>query len=121
MAEPRLVVAISDPGSPGYRLTWYFPDEEDMGGSIGEAVYTANNLKEVDAGDVDCVIAYLAIKQMDGVKRDSCGFYWKTRAAANAALKIVKAAIKAGVDRPLPDWAQKALAAGWQAPKGWKP
>ena len=58
---------------------------------------------------------------MGGVQRDHSGFFWETKTAAQAALRVARAAISAGADRPIPDWAQKALEAGWRAPKGWRP
>jgi hypothetical protein len=67
------------------------------------------------------MIAYLAVAKLNGIQRDASGFFWDTRSAAQSALRVAKAAIKAGVDRPIPDWARQALAAKWTPPKGWKP
>ncbi len=102
-------------------ISWFFPEEDDVGGSVGDELYTETDLKTLDASDVDATVAYLAVAKLAGIQRDARGFFWETDAAAKSALRVAKAAIKAGVDRPLPDWAQQALAAGWTAPKGWKP
>jgi hypothetical protein len=48
--------------------------------------------------------------------------HWESERAARVALRVARAAVRAFRDgRPLPGWAKKALAAGWRAPKGWKP
>jgi len=120
MRAPYLVIDDHDERNYKYRLSWYLPEDDDIGGSLGDPEYTEADLKTADADDVDSVIAYLAVSKM-GVPKDYNGFYWETRSQAQSALRIAKAAIAAGVDRPMPDWATKALAAGWKAPKGWKP
>jgi len=52
------------------------------------------------------------------VSFDTYGAYWESKKQAQAALRVAKEALKQ--ERPLPDWAQKALEAGWTPPKGWK-
>jgi hypothetical protein len=50
------------------------------------------------------------------------GLYWYTRSAASKALAAAKAALTVHRSaKPWPEWAKQALAAGWKAPKGWKP
>jgi len=51
-------------------------------------------------------------------KRDNRAFWWETKSEVVAALATIKLALKQ--ERPLPDWAKQALAAGWKAPKAWK-
>lgn len=119
--NPYLVVNDHESDNWKYRLSWYLPEDDDIGGNVGDLSYTESDLKTLGAGDVDCAIAYLAVAKLDGIQRDSRGVFWDTRAAAQSALRVAKAAITAGVDKPMPDWAQKAIAAGWKAPKGWKP
>lgn len=120
MRKPYLVVDDRDGRNWQWRLSWYIPEDEDLGGSLGEFDYT--ELQKLDPDDHDGLAAYRAVEAIEGVEKDSGGFYWDSRGKALAALRIAKAAIKAGADsRPLPDWATKALAAGWKAPKGWKP
>jgi hypothetical protein len=120
-STPHLIVDDTESGNWKYRLSWYFPEDNDIGGSVGDSLYTEIDLKTLDALDVDCAIAYLAVAKFNGIQRDARGFFWDTRSAAQSALRVAKAAIKAGVDRPIPDWARQALAAKWTPPKGWKP
>jgi hypothetical protein len=96
-STPYLIVDDAESGNWKYRLSWYLPEDGDIGGSIGASPYTEIDLKALDASDVS-------------------GFFWDTRAAAQSALRVAKAAIKAGVDRPIPDWARQALAAKWTPP-----
>lgn len=119
--DPYLVVDDRGEGNYKFRLSWFLPEDDDIGGSVGDSTYTEADLKTLDASNVDCAVAYLAISKSGTVRRDVSGFYWETRGEAQGALRIVKAAIAAGVERPMPDWANKALAAGWKAPKGWRP
>lgn len=57
-----------------------------------------------------------------GAKLYPQGFLWDNLADAWAALDLAKAAVAAiQPDRPEPDWARTAKAAGWKPPKGWKP
>ena len=119
--DPYLIVNDNESASWKYRLSWFLPADDDIGGNVGDLLYSKADLKTLDASDVDCAVAYLALAKLAGIQRDHSGFFWETPAAARGALRIAKAAIAVGVDRPLPDWAQQALAAGWTAPKGWKP
>lgn len=43
----------------------------------------------------------------------------RARGIANTARKAAKASFDSDV--PMPEWAKKALEAGWKMPKGWKP
>src|SRR5882762_6400461 len=114
MSDPTLIVEVTR----GYewRLVWYFPDENDTGATFGdEGESTGQELFEQNAG-------YSAAKLTHGCERDKIGFYWNTEPQAKRAKTAINAAIKsARSKRPLPDWAIKAIAAGWKAPKGWKP
>lgn len=121
MSKARLVVDDSHARNWRYRLTWYLPDDGDMGASVGDHVYKDGDLKTLGPEDVDCAIAYFAAKKTDGVERDHNGFFWESKAMASNALRVVKAAIAAGVERPMPEWAATAIAAGFKPPKGWKP
>jgi len=60
------------------------------------------------------------------VIRATCGFEFESvsdvkrfLAAMRAAVKSAKSEYDSGV--PWPEWAKQAQAAGWKAPKGWKP
>lgn len=112
-SNPKLVVECD---RYLYRLAWFFPDEDDIGVYLGEEA-TPTDLNETRAQD-----ASYATARACGGSRDDRGFYWESESAAKKAKTAVNAAIKAAEkDTPLPDWAVKALAAGWKAPKGWKP
>lgn len=57
-------------------------------------------------------------------RRDSWVFGSMARARdvlANANAARRAAAVTWASEKPMPEWAVKALAAGWKAPKGWKP
>lgn len=48
-------------------------------------------------------------------------FLWETKGRATQALQAVKVALKAYQEsRPVPEWAQVALAHGWKPPKNWQ-
>lgn len=72
---------------------------------------------DVDEPDTRAAIA--AVRGTESWVRDG-EFRWETVAGAKAALRLAKMAIK-NRERPLPEWAKTALAAGWKAPRGWKP
>jgi hypothetical protein len=75
------------------------------------------------AGDKEFTIAARAVKPFASVDQFGNGHYvfiskriaLKALAAANTALHRMASGVK------LPGWATKALAAGWKAPKGWRP
>lgn len=105
-----------------YRIAWFLPEDGDFGGVVGDTGYSDEDLMTMPLEDADCVLAYLAVSKIDGIQRDGDGFRFDSISEARAALRVAKAAIKAGATgRPIPDWAQKALQEGWKAPRGWKP
>lgn len=110
-----------------FRLTWFFPDEEDVGGNVGDGpVVTAANLNQLakkNREDWEADAASFCAQQTDGVCRDDRGLFWETRSQAAAALRACKKAIADGPPEghPWPEWATKAASEGWKPPKGWKP
>ena len=124
MAKDRLVI---DSGRHCWRISWLLAEDRDIGGSLGQADKDGRGSAPADRDDWGHWAASKAVREApveagrpDG--RDTIGFYWKSKAGVQAAMRIVKAALKAGQDaRPLPGWAKQAIAAGWKAPKGWKP
>lgn len=101
-----------------FRLAWEF--EDDIGGTICDEAeykkYSEENQPE-DRETWECWIASTIAKQ-SAAEHDSFGFYWKSLSDARKVLNQIKLRFKQ--DRPLPEWAKTALAAGWKAPKGWK-
>jgi hypothetical protein len=105
-----------------YRITWYIEEDQDLGGSLGDGqTYTQRDLEAASPCDWEHIKATMTASSTDGVERDMYGFFWTSRKAANAALRAVKAAINDKTNKPWPDWAIKAKAAGWDPPKGWTP
>ena len=102
-----------------FYLCWQYP--EDTGGVLGQDPSDGEGScpddKDQDAWEH--WVASKAIRSCKEVQRDPYGFYFESEALAKKALRVAKAALKA--DKPIPEWAEKALAAGWKPPKGWKP
>lgn len=89
--------------------------EDDFGDEEGL------RLGEGSGSELDHHAAEQAVKDMkDGREGKNGPFFWLSRSGAAKALKVAKEAIK-NRERPLPEWAIKAIAAGWKAPKGWQP
>ena len=118
MAKPRLIIDEVDRYE--YAISWWFPDECETGGSLGDDVYTEAKLAKVKPEDWDHVAATIAASKTEGVKRTTGRYTWETRGQATAALRAVKCVLVSG-GKPWPEWATKAAAEGWKAPKGWKP
>ena len=51
--------------------------------------------------------------------KDRDGYFWESLKSARAALAAISLAVQSG--KPWPEWAVKAKASGWKAPKGWAP
>ena len=114
MAKERLVV--HDYRDKFY-IAWYFPEDEDVGATLGE------DLSTIDDPDVD-QDHFIATKYLMSIEceRDTYGFYWETKSGAQKALREIKAQINLKMgNKEMPDWAKKALEAGWKPPKNWKP
>jgi len=103
------------------RLAWYFEEDGDYGAVLGEEVFTRAQLDSSSTNDREHVLATLTAAKTEGVRRDSNGYYWPSLTAARAALRTIKAMLKADPGGKWPEWAIKAQEAGWKPPKGWKP
>ncbi len=89
--------------------------EEDFGDEEGL------RLGEGSGSDLDDHhAAEQAVKDMKDGREENGAFFWESRSSAAKALKVAKEAVK-NRERPLPEWAKKAIAEGWKAPKGWQP
>jgi hypothetical protein len=98
-----------------YHIVWYIAEDDCHGASLGDC-------PEIDGND-EHAVASRAAKDCspDGVS-EYRGFYWESRNKAQAALRAANVALKIARDNtPWPEWAKQALAAGWKAPKGWRP
>lgn len=101
-----------------YRIRWY--EDGDYGGYIGQSISDgAGSDAPLDRGDWEWWAASRACLNSTGWARDNLSIYWDSARLANAALKAVNLALEG--ERERPKWAAQALAAGWKAPKGWKP
>lgn len=118
------LVVVDDRWSQ-YRIQWEL--EEDMGAVLGEGEYRPAQIEKKLAKaktdeDREHLAACLAAAHSKGVEHDSTGFFWESKSAATAALRLARAQIKACRDnKPWPDWALQAHAEGWRPPRGWKP
>lgn len=103
-----------------YRICWVVDGEE--GAWLGDYLrhYLQHN-SSMD-GTNEHRIATEAANQAGGCEIDNLGLLWESKARAQEALVSARAALKAArSSKPYPEWAIKALAAGWKAPKGWVP
>jgi hypothetical protein len=102
-----------------FSIKWYLAEEHDFGATLGEDSRPPSSKPPADRGDWEHWAANKALWEMQPrPRRNKEGFYWDTRAEAMRALAVVKEVMKQG--RPMPEWAQKALAEGWKPPKGWR-
>lgn len=122
MAKDKLVWEFAH---GGYRIYWRFAEEADLGASLGQDKDDGIGDGPEDPDDWEHWAACKAVRGLEAKHapdgRDILGWYWVTTAGVMAAIRVAKAAIAAMPWRPIPEWATKALAAGWKAPKGWKP
>jgi hypothetical protein len=100
----------------GYRfkLAWFEDGEE--GGFLGQDPDDGTGKPPVLRESWE---HWAASKAVRPASRDDLGFFWESIGEARSALAKARAALK--FERPLPEWAQTAIANGWKAPKGWKP
>lgn len=114
-------LVIDDHDRTGYRIKWFLEEEADLGAVLGETLYTSTALAKAKTDDWDHIAATIAVGATEGVEHDRDGYYWESRKHAQAALRAAKAVLKDKSRKPWPEWAVKAKAAGWKAPKGWAP
>lgn len=112
----KLVLDDNDSRRGKWRISWAF--EDDIGGSLGQNETDGLGEAPADRGNWEHWAASKAVKDLPEIQRDGSGFYWETQAKALKALRVAKESLKQ--DRPMPEWAVKALEAGWKPPKNWK-
>lgn len=103
-----------------YSIGWWDAEDGDLGLMLGESPQFLTAPAPQKRDDWEC---WAAERAAAGATPDEGGrgkaFVWYSSKAAQSALRLCRAALKA--ERELPEWAKAALAAGWKAPKGWKP
>jgi len=111
---------ICDESRYGYKIAWWIEvdpgNDYEYGAELGDG--HPHDPQSKEAHDMASVAAFDA----EPPTYIRAGYHWETKAAAMRALRAANAALKVAQSKvPLPDWAQKALAAGWKMPKGWQP
>lgn len=113
-------VTIESRDAYTYYLQWITDGEE--GACIGDELYDAADLAKADKDMrwfVAATIAVAGMKPKPERRKGGYGFEFDSKTRAKEALRLAKAA--KNHPYPMPEWATQAIAAGWKAPKGWKP
>lgn len=100
-----------------WRIYWFLAEEQELGACVGEGDEHLNEEAPTEKEHWEYWVSAKAVYLLNP-EQDFKGFYFESKPAAQKALNVAKQAMKQ--DRPLPEWAQKALAEGWKPPKGWK-
>lgn len=101
----------------GYRIGWEC--DGDTGAVIGQDKSDGTGPAPTDRDAWEVWIASKLAKE-SGAYRDGAAFCWESKSAALAVLRAIKLQFR-NAERPLPEWATTALAAGWKPPKDWRP
>ncbi len=101
-----------------YYIQWELDDGDDLGAYLCQNKMDGTGEVPTDRQEWEHWTASGAVRNTEGGAFDFKGAYWESEKQAIAALRIAKEALKQ--ERPMPDWAKTALAAGWKPPKGWK-
>ena len=119
------VLTIFEDARDEYYIAWAF--DGDAGARVGQSDASPETLRRQitaakDREDIEFLKAELvAAEDEKATRRGVDGFIWGGLSAAQAALKRMKLSIADESNVPWPEWALTAKAAGWTAPKGWKP
>ena len=123
-----MYLAINEANRNGsYSIGWFLRDEGDFGLMLGQWRLDGESLEgesdDTRETDAACdAIRKLSVGQGRPDDLAAREWTWESKSGATKALRAAKAAAAAAkTDRPMPEWAVKALAAGFKAPKGWKP
>lgn len=117
--DPGVLTVTDHIGRGEFRIAYYFEEDSDFGAFLGESSTDGKDKAPKKPEEWEHWRANKVCVDLQA-EQDNRGFYWHTKAKATAALRQIKEALK-HADKPLPEWAEKALAAGWKPPKGWKP
>lgn len=101
----------------GNYIAWYLPEDGDFG------VRLSNENLDTEEHNIAVRVAteFFKANNLDfpNPHRD---FYFESEKQARDCLRRINIELLAWQEkRPLPEWAKQALAAGWKAPKNWKP
>jgi hypothetical protein len=102
------------------KIGWYLPDEGEFG------LYLSNERMPSTDGDetnnaIEVLKKFFKEHKLE-MPLQGHDFEFESMSMAKAALRAINVALHYQREqRPLPEWAQKASAAGWLPPKGWKP
>jgi hypothetical protein len=119
MSEKLVIIDNSD-GT--FRISWYFPDDCEEGGFLGQSHTDGEGAEPSNIDDWAHWVASRAVKPFVDNQDDYRGFVFEKLSTAKKALKAANLALKLGRNsRPMPAWAVTALEAGWKPPKNWKP
>jgi|GEM_PF-4233254 len=103
----------------GYALQWIVDDDD--GAYVGQSADMSEEVSRKSRDDRETYLAEQAAKSSKAEAEIVGGIYvWESYRAADAVRKAAMLAIKTDAAE-MPEWATKALAAGWKPPKGWKP
>lgn len=99
------------------KIAWYFPGDGDFGLYLGNA----NNGGDETKAAVSVIRDYFRSHKLDLPSRGS-DFEFDSVVKAREVLRLINAALHyRQQNKPIPEWATKALADGWLPPKGWRP
>lgn len=114
-AEGDYLTVDYDNYSHAYNIGWFLKEDQEVGSLLGE------NLENDSREDWEDRVATLAVQPLSEYRASNQGaFCFETETAAKRALNVANAALFAG-EKPWPEWAILAKAAGWKPPEGWKP
>jgi len=100
-------------------MSWFDVEESDFGATLGECITDGSGIEPTERGDLEHYIAVKTIASMfPDTQRTTRGWAWNSKREAMTTWKAIQQAMSQ--ERPLPEWAQKALQEGWKPPKGWK-
>jgi hypothetical protein len=127
-------LVISQYARGDVRIAWFLPSVEDEGATVGEISnqpipVDLDTLVGKDEEETTSLRETYAVENAahtymknnpSTTSKDALGYHWETETHARKALIVFKAALKMERTKvkPLADWEQKALAAGWKPPKG---
>lgn len=120
MAKDKLVV---EPIRNGYAIGWFLVEDGELGAMLGESISGLTVPSQDEDRDwwASETAARALVPKPERDDNHGC-FIWGTEGAAKKALREIKARMASLLgDKPWPEWALKAKAAGWSPPQGWKP